>query len=457
MLLKEIIQSWKNPLEFDINYEIEQQDIVKILEAARWAPSAENQQVWRFLAINEEEKKNITTTAIEEQDPRLTSTLHEIKKPILRPSFTYTTENYNAIGDKYKGLIVSEAHQNDINCARTASVIIICTHRDTNLGKIYGPTDVGAAITNMTLVASDLGLGTRIIRNFNREILREKLRISNSKIIDVLLAIGKVKKKTEETELKAKNIKEFCFHDSWDIPLKLSKLKSETLEFQDYDVEAVDAIVDRRSIRKYYEEKSIPNKIISELIDASLMIPLIINKPYLKIGIIDDKKVLGEIAKHSKFVVQQSHVRQVPLAIVLAFDCSNNSPGFYAEIDTGAIIQNILLRAHSLGIGSCWIGAFNRENVRKILNIEDDWHIPSMAIFGYPKKYPKPTPRLNLGKIGYFNKWKVRIERRHRTLIPNYHIYSIAFRKIQKTKVETPLRNRRVGDLRGIPEFEKLM
>ncbi len=128
-----------------------------------------------------------------------------------------------------------------------------------------------------------------------------------------------------------------------------------------------------------------------------------------------------------------------------------------AAVDAGAIIQNILLRAHSLGVGSCWIGAFSRNKVSKILDIEENWHIPTIAIFGYPNKYPKPTPRKDLAKICFYNEWKVRVQKRHRRVLPNYHAPSIILRKVRNTRVKTPLRQRRVGDLKGIPEFERIM
>ncbi len=451
MKLSELIYIWKNPLKFDINLKISKDFIKKSLEAARWAPSAENEQVWKFLAIDNSEKKEIVLKSVENQDSRLTSTLHRYQKPNLSARFVYSIENFEAKSDKYKNLIF-ESHPADIDCAKTASFFIICTHTR----KIFALNDVGAAITNMTLMAKDLGFSMRWIRNFDREFIKEKFNLPLDQVIDSILAFGYPTSENNEFECINKNIEDFFFHNIWNNTLDISDFSSEKQNINEYNIETVDTILDRRSVRSYIEDQKISKSIVYELIKAALMIPLAISKPYIKIIVIDDEKILKEVAKSAKIVINR-HVQQVPLIIAIAFDCSINSPAFYAAIDTGAIIQNILLRAHSFGIGSCWIGAFSRNVIRKVLNIEENWFIPTIAIFGYPNEYPKPTPRKDLAKICYYNEWNARVQERHRSILPNYHIPSIMFRKVKKTRVKTPLRQRKVGEIIGIPEFEKLI
>jgi len=455
MLLRDIIKNWKNPLQFDSNVVIRKRDVIKILEGARWAPSAENQQVWRFLVIDDDLKKKCIIKSVEEQDPRLTAITHEIVPPKLTNKYVFSTENFNSTTDKYKGLI-SNTHQIDLNCAKTASIFIICTHSLKYMGEAFGSTDIGAAIANMLLISKELGYHIRIIRNFHRELVRTTINIPDSHIIDIILAAGISSEEDNNIEKNTKKYRDFYFHNQWGQEYEIYDLERRDLVIEDYKVNAIDAILDRRSIRKFERGKKIPDEIVFKLMEASMITPLTILKPYIKLIIIDNKEILSEIAQFAKLILaKQPHVQQASMIIAIAYDCTNNSPGFYAEYDTGMIIQNILLRAHSLGIGSCWIGAFNRKNIRKIVKVEDDWHIPSLAIFGYPNKYPKPTPRVALGKIGYYNAWKNGVEKKKRELLPNYHVGSIIFRKLKKTRVKTPLRMRNVGIPRGIPEFEK--
>jgi len=455
MLLKEIIKNLKRPLTFNKELCIDKKEILKILEAARWAPSAENQQVWRFIIIDDIHGKKIAIKSIQEGDPRLRKESKKVSTPNLKAQFVYSSENFDSKTEKYKDNI-GKFHSDDVECAQTASLFIICTHKDTRLGRIFGSTDMGASITNIILMSIELGFSVRYIKNFNRETIRKEMEIPEIITIDATLAIGKPVKTLDKPEFERRDLSNYFSHNQWDSRLQLSVLDEDESLFQEYNIEIVDPILDRRSIRSFYEMKALPKKAVLEILNAGMMVPLTIDEPYIKIIIMDDKSVIREFAQNSKFVIQQSHVNQVPLIVAITYDCGNNSPAFYAEMDTGAILQNMILRAHSLGIGSCWIGAFSHRAARRILKIEENWDIPSVAIFGYPKKYPKPTPRLSLGKIGYYNTWEVPIEKKKRSLLPNYHILSIASRKLRNTHVKTRLRKRKVGYPKGIPEFENL-
>jgi nitroreductase len=454
VLLKEIINKWTIPQSFEEQVEISREKILKLIEAARWAPSAENQQVWRFLVVENEEKKDLITEAIKRQDSRLKSTKHEIEKPVLDAKFVFTTDNFNALKDKYKDLILN-SHKNDINCSKEAAVLIIFTHSEKFLGNTFGSTDIGGAMSNMNIEAYNIGYNCRWIRNFDRKFLQERFSIPDKYCIDSIFAIGKKKQIQEHPEVEKKDFKRFFFINQWDNIPDFSNFREEE-NFKEYDVSAVDAILDRRSVRDFKEDKDIPLHHQHELMNAAMMVPLTVNEPYIKILLIDDRDMIAQIAEKSKIVIRrQKHVQQVPLIIIPTYDCTNNSPAFYAEEDTGAIIQNTLLRAHTLGIGSCWIGAFNRDAVKKIINVPEEWHIPSLAIFGYPNEYPPPPPRKDLGKICFYDDWKNRIKERERKIMPSSHFLSIIFRRMKNRENQSILRKRKVGEIEEIPEFKE--
>lgn len=455
MLLKEIINKWKYPNSFEEDSTLSKKEILKLLEAAHWAPSAENQQVWKFVVIEAENKKDLIIESIKKQDPRLKSTKHEIEKPVLSAKFVYTTDHFDALKDKYKDLI-KVSHKNDIKCSKNASILIIFTHSKKFLGNTFGSTDIGAAMTNTNIEAINLGYNCRWIRNFDREFIQQEFEIPDKYNIDSIFAIGEEKDTESQPEMKKKDFQEFFYLNQWENTKDFSEYL-ENEEFQDNNIDAVDAILDRRSIREFKEEKKISTAIRYELMKAAMMIPITVNKPYIKLLLINDTNVIHQIADNSKIVIRrQKHVQQVPLMIIPTYDCTNNSPAFYAEEDTGAIIQNVLLRAHSLGVGSCWIGAFNRNEVKKILNIPEQWHIPTLAIFGYPNNYPPPTPRKDLGKICYYNNWKNRIKERERTIMPSSHFLSILFRRMKNGKQKSILRKRKIGKIKNIPEFKRV-
>src|SRR5271157_3550488 len=117
-------------------------DIARMLEGARWTPSADNEQVWRFLVITSPTKKGAVLQAVEQQDSRLQGALAGEMKVLTgadrdKMSFTFTQANYEPTNDAYLQ-DVTDAYAADMVCARNASVFIICTYLRKFISKFYG-------------------------------------------------------------------------------------------------------------------------------------------------------------------------------------------------------------------------------------------------------------------------------------------------------------------------------
>jgi nitroreductase len=77
----------------------------------------------------------------------------------------------------------------------------------------------------------------------------------------------------------------------------------------------------------------------------------------------------------------------------------------YAEQDATAAVQNMLLAAHALGLGSVWVGAFVEPEVSKILSLPD--HVRPLAILpiGYPAESPRPRRRYPIEELTHHEGW----------------------------------------------------
>jgi nitroreductase len=53
-------------------------------------------------------------------------------------------------------------------------------------------------------------------------------------------------------------------------------------------------------------------------------------------------------------------------------------------VDTTIALQNMVIAAWVMGVGSCWLGAFKEGEVKQLLNIPDDWKVVALVTFGYP-------------------------------------------------------------------------
>ena len=62
-------------------------------------------------------------------------------------------------------------------------------------------------------------------------------------------------------------------------------------------------------------------------------------------------------------------------------------------------IEHMVLRAVDLGLGSCWIGRFDRERVREVLELDKDIHIVALLPVGSPDQSPSGRPRIPLDQV----------------------------------------------------------
>ncbi len=81
----------------------------------------------------------------------------------------------------------------------------------------------------------------------------------------------------------------------------------------------------------------------------------------------------------------------------------------YTVQNCAAAIQNMLLEAHSLGLGGAWIGAFDEEAVKSILGIPEDARPQAIVAIGYPREIPPKPPKYPLETVVYINRWRGKI------------------------------------------------
>lgn len=78
----------------------------------------------------------------------------------------------------------------------------------------------------------------------------------------------------------------------------------------------------------------------------------------------------------------------------------------YSIQNCAAAIQNMLLEAHSLGLGSQWIGAFDDDEVRSLTGIPTDVEAQAIVAIGYAKEIPPKPPKYPLETLVYFHSWR---------------------------------------------------
>jgi nitroreductase len=153
-------------------------------------------------------------------------------------------------------------------------------------------------------------------------------------------------------------------------------------------------IKNRRSIRSF-QDAPITEDAITMILEAARWTPSASNRQPWKFIVIKDKNLLEEIASKA---IYGKFVKRAPLAIAI-IGKKKISPNWYV-VDTSLVSMNMMLMAWSLGIGTCWVGAMDREKAKKILKLNEDDYLLTILPFGYIKgAIPKPTLRKSMEEI----------------------------------------------------------
>lgn len=170
--------------------------------------------------------------------------------------------------------------------------------------------------------------------------------------------------------------------------------------------ECMEAIENRRSIRKF-TEKEINESDIKTLLHAAHMAPSAGNlqaREFIIVSAEEGRKNLARAALNQEFIIE------APIVIVACANTTRSEPRYkarsalYAIQDATASVMNILLAAHSLGLGTCWIGAFDEGEVSSVLNLPAHVRPIALIAIGYPDEMPEAPPRLGEG-IEHWESW----------------------------------------------------
>jgi nitroreductase len=162
-------------------------------------------------------------------------------------------------------------------------------------------------------------------------------------------------------------------------------------------MEALEAILTRRSIRKYMA-KRIPKDIIFELLKAAMSSPSASNKQPWHFIIITKRLTLNRIPDFHPY---SSMLKHAPAAIAICGDILVQ-PDYWVQ-DCSAATENILLAAHAKGLGAVWLAIYPREPrilaLRNLLKLPENIIPMSLVALGYPIENKLPANRFNQTKI----------------------------------------------------------
>ena len=166
-------------------------------------------------------------------------------------------------------------------------------------------------------------------------------------------------------------------------------------------MDILELIKGRRSIRKYTDEP-VSDEDLNRILEAGRWAPSANNTQPCRFIVVKSREMrrrLADVLPTGTFLAEA----QVGIAVVVDPEASRR----YLE-DGAAATQNMLLEAHSLGLGACWIGCYGTEKEtggRKVLDIPEEQRLQCVISIGHPAESPGPKDRKPLDEITFYERY----------------------------------------------------
>lgn len=173
----------------------------------------------------------------------------------------------------------------------------------------------------------------------------------------------------------------------------------------------LNVIKTRRSIRSF-KDQPISDDDAEKILDAARLAPSGGNRQRWEFVYVKNPQVLRMIKNCSPGLYGDA-------AAVIVIGMEEEREAFgrtdYSDIvgimDMGFAAENILLAAHSLGLGGCAIASFNESGIRKVLDAPEGWKPMLLVSLGYPTKVPKTPTKKMLSELVYLDRYGMKWER----------------------------------------------
>ncbi|MBN1502329.1 nitroreductase family protein [Candidatus Woesearchaeota archaeon] len=185
------------------------------------------------------------------------------------------------------------------------------------------------------------------------------------------------------------------------------------------NMDIFECLATRRSIRKF-TSSDIPMEMLGTILDAGRFAPSSGNIQNWRFVIVKNRETIAKIAEAS---MQQLWINQAPVVVVVCAETEKISQFYgvrgerlYLIQNCAAAIENMLLAAHAVGLASCWVGAFDENALRRILNIPEDIRPQAILPIGFPDEIVPSPMHYTLEAVCFFERYGSKIANLERVL-----------------------------------------
>ena len=172
----------------------------------------------------------------------------------------------------------------------------------------------------------------------------------------------------------------------------------------------IDLVKRRRSCRNYRPDP-VPRQLIERCVEAATYAPTACNTQSWRFFVVEGE-LKDRLVERSLggFIVPNRFAKQAPLIVVMATDMDivthrigGKLKGIdYHLVDAGIAGEHFVLQATELGLGTCWIGWFDKKAAKRLLKLPPGWDLTAMLTVGYPVEPPSDKPRKRVEEVVEF-------------------------------------------------------
>ncbi len=164
-------------------------------------------------------------------------------------------------------------------------------------------------------------------------------------------------------------------------------------------------LIEKRYSVRDYKPDMVEGSKLQTVLEAARLAPTAANRQPFQLIVIHTEGREEEL----KRIYGKDWFVQPPLVI-----CAIGLPGKawtrsdgkkYTDVDVAIVMDHLILAAANLGLGTCWIGAFDPDAAREVLGLPDDVEPIAFTPLGYPADQPKPKRRKTLSDLVRYEGW----------------------------------------------------
>jgi nitroreductase len=145
-------------------------------------------------------------------------------------------------------------------------------------------------------------------------------------------------------------------------------------------MEFMDVVLARRSVRDY-SDKVVEEEKLTKILEAARLAPSWVNKQCCQYIVVKNKDKIAEL---SSFL--NSWLKRAPVVLAACANSedsgSRNGMDYYL-VDVAISMQQLILAATDVGLGTCWLGAFDEGKIKKALGVPENIKVVAMTPIGY--------------------------------------------------------------------------